>query len=111
MTDQVQTATEAPKAQKVSALAKFVEANKNKKVNETDKKTVGAKFKKLMGEREKLVQALAKFDADAQKTAEEMIACYGTTHIVVDGVRYVPTSRNERIFYKKMSEEDNTVEL
>jgi hypothetical protein len=102
----------APKASKTpSALAKFLEGNKGKKTNETDKKAVGAKFKKLMGEREKLVSALAKFDAEAQKTSEEMIACYGSTEIVIDGVRFVPTSRGERIFYKKMSDDKETVEL
>lgn len=107
MNDQIETATsKAP-----SALAKFLKANEGKKVNDTDKKTVGAKFKKLMGEREKLVQALETFDKSAQKVSEEMIACYGATQVVVDGVRFVPTSRGERIFYKKMSDTAETVEL
>lgn len=106
MNDQIETPSKKP-----SALAKFLDANKGKKVNETDKKTVGAKFKKLMGEREKILAQLAKFDAETQKTSEEMIACYGVTQVVVDGIRFVPTSRGERIFYKKMSDDVETVEL
>lgn len=109
MNDQIETPKTTEKTP--SALAKFIAANKGKKVNETDKKAVGAKFKKLMGEREKIVAQLAKFDADAQKVSEEMIACYGNTQVVVDGVRFVPTSRGERIFYKKMSDDVETVEL
>lgn len=106
MNDQIET----PATKKPSALAVFLEANKSKKVNETDKKAVGAKFKKAMGEREKIVAQLETFDKTAHKIAEEMISCYGGAKIVVDGVQYVPTCRGERIFYKRMSESDS-VEL
>ncbi len=109
MNDQIETPV--TKAKPVSALSKFLEANKGKKVNETDKKAVGTKFKKTMGEREKIVAQLDAFDKTTQKLAEEMISCYGATQIVVDGVRYIPTSRGERIFYKKMSDSTETVEL
>lgn len=111
MNDQIETPKTVKAAKTASALAKFVEANKGKKVNETDKKAAGAAFKKVMGEREKIVAQLDAFDKNAQKVSEQMIACYGNTQIVVDGVRYVPTSRGERIFYKKMSDSTETVEL
>ena len=110
MNGQIET-PEAAKTKKPSALTEFLAKNKDKKVNETDKKTTGAKFKKLMGEREKIVASLKKFDEEAQTLSEQMIACYGASHIVVDGVKYIPTSRNGRVFYKTMGDESETVEL
>ena len=64
-----------------------------------------------MGERAKLLAALEAFDAKANQTAIDMVRCYGAKHVTVGGVRYVPTSRGERVYYKKMSDQTDTVAL
>ena len=95
-----------------SALSKLVESLKGqKKPNASDIKAIGEKFKKFGTEREKLVKALQKLDADADSLAIDMVKCHGTTHVTVEGVRYVPTSRGDRVYYKRMSDEHETVEL
>ena len=97
---------------KASALNKLLDSLKGQPLpNKTDVKATGDKFKKRMGEREKLVKALEDFDAAAGDLAANMVKCFGRQHITVDGVRYVPTSRGERIYYKRMSDEHETVEL
>ena len=96
---------------KKSALALLLESLKGAKVNESDKKSVTADFKKAMGERAKLQAALDAFDEKADETAVKMVRCYGAAHVMVGGVRYVPTSRGERIYYKKMSDQPDVVEL
>lgn len=94
-----------------SALAKLLADSKGQKVNETDRKKVTEAFKKAMGKRAELQAALDKFDAEADATAVQMVKCYGAKHVMVDGVRYVPTSRGERVYYKKMSDSLDVVEL
>jgi hypothetical protein len=111
------TSTDSPgiatngKGKPDSALTKLLAAVKGTKVNETDKKKTTEAFKKAMGERAKLQAALDAFDAKADETAVNMVKCYGATHVMVDGVRYVPTSRGDRVYYKKMSDQLNVVEL
>jgi hypothetical protein len=94
-----------------SALAKLLEETKGKKVNETDRKAITNAFVKSMGERAKLEAALKAFDEKANQNAIDMVRCYGTKHVTVGGVRYVPTSRGERVYYKKMSDQLDTVAL
>lgn len=95
-----------------SALAKLIKSLEGaKKPNVSDVKAIGEKFKKSMGEREKLVKALETFDKSADALAVDMVKCHGKSHITVDGVRYVPTSRGERVYYKRMSDDADTVEL
>jgi len=103
--------TKAPKAD--SALAALLKelSNGKVKVNESDKKAVSNTFKKAMAERAKLQAALDKFDAESDALAVQMIRCYGATQVVVEGVRYVPTSRGPRVYYKKMSDSPDVVEL
>lgn len=97
---------------KKSALSVLVDSLKDqKKPNASDVKAVSEKFKKAMGKRAELEAALKKFDADNDALAVEMVKCYGSKHVTVDGVRYVPTSRGERVYYKKMSDSHDTVEL
>ena len=98
-------------APKVSALSKLLEEIKGKKVNESDRKKVTNDFVKAMGERAKLQAALDAFDAKSDETAVAMVRCYGATHVTVAGVRYVPTSRGSRIYYKKMSDQNDTIAL
>jgi hypothetical protein len=104
---------ETPATKKPSALATLLEQLKSSKakVNETDKKAATAAFKAAMGERAKLQAALDAFDAKSDATAIAMVKCYGAAHVMVAGVRYVPTSRGERIYYKKMSDQPDVVEL
>lgn len=104
--------TATAKDKKISALNKLLDSLKGQPApNKTDIKAAGDKFKKRMGEREKLVKALEDFDAATGDLATTMVKCFGRQHIAVDGVRYVPTSRGERIYYKRMSDEHETVEL
>jgi len=95
-----------------SALTLLLASMKGQKApNESDKKAVTNAFKKAMGERAKLQAALDKFDAEADATAVQMVRCYGAKHLTVDGVRYVPTSRGSRVYYKRMSDSTDVVEL
>ncbi len=107
MTENTAPATETSKE---SALTKLVKASKDLKVNATDKKATGAEFKKTMGKRAELLKALADFDKASDGLAVKMVQCFGTAHVVVEGVTYVPTSRGERVYYKKMGSTD-AVEL
>lgn len=86
-----------------SALEKLLTAVKGQKANESDKKKAAEAFKKAMGKRAELQKALDDFDAKADETAVMMVRCYGNKQVVVDGERYAPTSRGERVYYKKLS--------
>lgn len=102
----------APDSKPVSALAKLLaEIKDGPKPNASDLKATTAAFKTAMGKRAELQKALDDFDAKADATAVAMVRCYGAKHVVVGGVRYVPTSRGERIYYKKMSDSHDTIEL
>ncbi len=87
-----------------SALTKLLAEVKGTKVNETDRKKVTSAFKAFIGKRAELQKALDDFDVKADSLAVDMVKCYGAKHLDVDGVRYVPTSRGERVYYKKMSD-------
>jgi hypothetical protein len=94
-----------------SALVKLLAESKGKKVSESDRKAITNAFVKTMGERQKLLAALEAFDAKADETAVNMVRCYGVKHVTVGGVRYVPTSRGTRVYYKRMSDQIDTVAL
>jgi hypothetical protein len=40
-----------------------------------------------------------------------MVKCYGSKQVEVNGVRYIPTSRGSRIYYKKMSDSPEVEKL
>jgi len=101
--------TSTPKPE--SALTKLLAESKGKKVSESDRKATTNAFIKAMGERQKLQAALDAFDAKADETAVNMVRCYGAKHVTVGGVRYVPTSRGARVYYKKMSDTNDTIAL
>ncbi len=104
MTEQMQTnghTTSKPDSALVALLKQ-----PQTKVNETDKKKVVSAFKAAMGKRAQLQKALEDFDAEADATAVQMVKCFGAKHLDIDGVRYVPTSRGARVFYKKMGDPD-----
>ncbi len=94
-----------------SALTKLLADCKGQKVNETDKKKTGEAFKKFAGKRAELQKALDDHDAQADALAVNMIRCFGAKTVTVDGVRYTPTSRGTRIYYKKMSSVKDDLEL
>lgn len=96
---------------KASALTKLLKECEGKKANDTDRKAATKAFVAAMGERAKLEAALKAFDAKADETAIAMVRCYGAKHVTVAGVRYVPTSRGDRVYYKKMSDQVDTVAL
>lgn len=101
--------SKAPKAK--SALDLLLESVKDQKPNASDIKKVSEEFKKSMGKRDEILKQLEEHDAKTNQLAINMVKCHGKKHITVNGVRYVPTSRGERVFYKRMSDEHETVEL
>jgi len=108
MNDQIVTSGKSKSA--LSLLLEELSKSKAK-INETDKKAITAAFKTSMGERAKLQAALDAFDAKSDETAIKMVRCYGATHVMIGGIRYVPTSRGERIYYKRMGDQSDVVEL
>lgn len=105
------TAT-TPTASKKSALTLLIESLKGQTApNKTDVKAITNAFKESMGKREALLKQLKELEAADNQTAINMVKCYGAKHVVVGGVRYVPTSRDERIYYKRMSDSHDAVEL
>ena len=97
---------------KKSALTLLLEGLKDqKKPNATDVKAVKNSFVKAMGEREKIQKALEEFDRNSAATAVAMVKCFGAQKVTVGGVLYIPTSRGERIYYKKMSDRSEAVSL
>jgi hypothetical protein len=112
MTDTNSTgiAPAAPKAP--SALTVLLNSIKGQKApNESDKKAIVNAFKKAMGKRAELQAALDQFDAESDATAIGMVKCYGSKQVEVNGVRYIPTSRGSRIYYKKMSDSPEVEKL
>ncbi len=109
MTEQAQTTNGSSKAP--SALTTLLKSCEGKKINESDKKKFTNDFVKAQGERQKLLKALEDFDAKADETAVNMVRCYGTKAVTIAGVKYVPTSRGARVYYKKMGNEADTVSL
>lgn len=107
MTEQAETNGSGKKAP--SALEKLLAECKGKKVNESDKKKITNDFVKAQGERAKLQAALDAFDAKADDTAANMVRCYGSAAVTVGGVRYIPTSRGERVYYKRMTDQPKPV--
>lgn len=95
---------------KSGGLAKFLKTV-TVAPTEADKKAASEAFKKSMGERAKLEKALADFDKKSTTIAENMVRAFGTKQVTVDGVRFAPTSRGDRIYYKTMSSTTETVEL
>lgn len=96
---------------KPSALAALLESLEGKKANDSDKKAVAKKFKEAQGKREAILAQLEAHDKASSELASEMVRCFGAKHIEIDGIRYVPTSRNERIYYKKMSDNPDVEKL
>jgi len=96
---------------KPSALAALLKTLEGKKVNDSDKKAAAKKFKEAQGKREVILAQLEAHDKASAELAAEMIRCFGAKHIEIDGIRYVPTSRNERIYYKKMSDSPDVEKL
>jgi hypothetical protein len=88
-------------ASKESALARFLKEVEGQKVNETDKKKTVEAFKRLAANREKAEAALKAAIKDEDKVSRDMIRCFGRKAINVDGIIYSPSSRDERIFYKR----------
>jgi len=101
MTEQAVTESNG-KSKPESALTKLLAETKGKKVNESDRKAITNAFVKAQSERAKLQAALDAFDSKADETAVNMVRCYGAEHVTIAGVVYVPTSRGERVYYKRM---------
>lgn len=72
------------------------------KVNASDKKAAGAKFKEFQSKRRAALAVLKGLEAEETELAKECLRVFGKSKLTVDGVDYVATSREERIYYKEM---------
>ena len=86
-----------------SALAAYINSVKNDKVNATDKKKAGEAFKALISKRNKLEEQIKALEVEETETAKAMIRAFGRSKVTVEGRDYAPTSRDEHIYYKKLS--------
>jgi hypothetical protein len=87
-----------------SALAKFLKSLDPKaKPNASDKKAAGAAFKAFQAKRQAALKVLKDLETEEQEVARACLKAFGKTKLTVDGVDFVPTSRDERIYYKEMS--------
>lgn len=98
------TPTNETVTDKESALAKFLKTLDPKaKPNKSDQKAAAAKFRGFQAKRKAALQALKDLEGEEQEVSRAMLAAYGKQKITLDGVDFVPTSRDERIYYKEMS--------
>ena len=96
--------TPATNSNKDSALTKYLKTLDPKaKPNASDKKAAGAKFKAFQAKRQAALKALKDLETEEAEVARECVRVYGKSKLTVDGVDFVPTSRDERIYYKEMS--------
>ncbi len=91
---------------KESALALFVKTLDPKaKPNKSDKAAAASKFKALQAKRASALKALKDLEGEETEVAKACVAAFGKETLIVDGQRFAPTSRNERIYYKNLSGE------
>ncbi len=96
--------TPATDSTKESALALFVKSLDPKaKPNASDKKAAGAKFKAFQVKRQAALKALKDLEAEEAEVARECVKVFGKQKLTIDGIDFVPTSRDARIYYKEMS--------
>ena len=87
-----------------SALAKYLKTLDPKaKPNASDKKAAGAKFKAFQAKRQAALKALKDLETEEAEVARACVSVFGKSKLTIDGVDFVPTSRDERIYYKEMS--------
>jgi hypothetical protein len=87
-----------------SALAKYIKSLDPKaKPNASDKKAAGAAFKAFQAKRQAALKVLKDLETEEQDVARACLKAFGKIKLTVDGVDFVPTSRDERIYYKEMS--------
>ncbi len=92
------------KETKESAIAAFVKSLDPKaKPNASDKKAAAAKFKAFQAKKKAAADVLKGLQGEENEVARECIRVFGKVKLTVDGVDFVPTSRDERIYYKEMS--------
>jgi hypothetical protein len=95
------TTTETPANE--SAITKFIKSlPKDHKANKSDQKAAATAFKAFMAKKAAAEKVLKDLEAEEQTVAQNMIAAYGKNRISVEGVEYVASCRDERIFYKVM---------
>ena len=89
---------------KESALALFIKGIDPKaKANATDKKAAASKFKAFQAKKAAAQKVLHDLQAEEGEVARECLKAFGKVKLTVEGVDFVPTSRDERIYYKEMS--------
>jgi hypothetical protein len=101
-TTETTTSTEAPA--KDSALTAYLKTLDPKaKVNASDKKAAGAKFKEFQAKRKAALEVLKGLETEEMAVAKECLRVFGKNKLTIDGIDYTPSCREERIYYKEMS--------
>lgn len=96
--------TKTTEAAKESALALFMKSVDPKaKVNATDKKAAGAAFKAFQTKKKAALAALKHLETEEGEVSRACLRAFGKEKLTVDGEDFVPTSRDERIYYKQLS--------
>jgi len=102
MADQTST-TPATETAKESAIALFLKTLDPKaKPNKSDQKAAATKFRAFQSKRKAAIDALKSLEAEEQEVSRECLKAFGKIKLTVDGVDFVPTSRDARIYYKEM---------
>jgi predicted nucleotide-binding protein (sugar kinase/HSP70/actin superfamily) len=96
------TATETSKDE--SALAKFMKTVDPKaKPNKSDQTAAGKAFKAYQAKRQDLLKQLKDLEKEEGEVSRACLRAFGKQKLTVDGIDYIPTSREDRIYYKEMS--------
>jgi len=97
------TETTTP-ASEESALVRYMKSLDPKaKPNASDKKSAASKFKAFQQKKAALLDELKKLETEETEVSLEALRAFGRVKLTVDGTDYVPTCREERIYYKSMS--------
>jgi hypothetical protein len=89
---------------KASALALFMKSLEGQaKPNKTDQKAAGAAFKAFQAKKQAAIKALKELELEETEVSKACIRAFGKVKLTVDGKDFVPTARDERIYYKEMS--------
>lgn len=98
-----ETSTEST-ASKDSALTVYLKTLDPKaKINASDKKAAGARFKEFQAKRRAALQVLKDLEVEEMAVAKECLRVFGKSKLTIDGVDFTPSCRDERIYYKEMS--------
>lgn len=89
---------------KESAISLFIKGLDPKaKPNASDKKAAGALFKAFQAKKQAALKVLKDLETEEGEVSRACLRAFGKEKLSANGVDFVPTSRDERIYYKEMS--------